>query len=83
MVLCHVGADNHDAVSISQVDIMIGHGPSAEAFRQTGDGRGMSETGTVFQIYYAEGTVHLCQQVTLFIVKLTATKAGDSVGAVS
>jgi len=48
MIFGGIGADNHDAIGISDIDPMIGHCPSAETFRQTGDSSGVSYTGTVF-----------------------------------
>jgi len=38
MVLRSIGTDDHNAVGIPDINPVIGHGPSAEAFRQTGDG---------------------------------------------
>ena len=68
MILRRIGADNHYAVSISDINPVIGHGSSAKAFRQTGDSGGVSYAGAVFQIHHAESTVHLLQQVALFII---------------
>ena len=82
VVLSGIGADNQNAVSVPDINPVIGHCPSAETFRQTGDSGGMSEAGTVFQINHAQGAVHLGEQVALLVIQLPTTKAGDDIGSV-
>ena len=42
-----VGANDHDAVGVSDVNPVVGHSAPAKTFRQTGDSGGVSYTGTV------------------------------------
>lgn len=68
MVLSRVRTDDYYAIAIGNIIPVVGHGPSAERFRQTGDSGGMSYTGLMFYVHQAEGAQHLYQQVALFIV---------------
>jgi len=53
VVLCRVGADCQYAIAIGNVIPVVGHGPAAKCFRQTGDSGGMSYAGVVFQVDHA------------------------------
>ena len=68
MIFGGIGADNHNAVGIPDVNPVICHGTAAERFRQTGDSGGMSYAGAVLQIHHTEGPVHLGQHITLFVI---------------
>ncbi|MBA7621684.1 hypothetical protein ES703_29050 [subsurface metagenome] len=55
VILGGVRADGKYGISICDVIPVVGHGPAAECFRQTGDSGGMSYTGVMFKIHQTEG----------------------------
>ncbi|MBA7697504.1 hypothetical protein ES703_106169 [subsurface metagenome] len=59
VVLGRIGADDQDNIGIGNIGPVVGHGPSAKRFRQTGDSGGMSYTGLVFDIDQTQGPQHL------------------------
>jgi hypothetical protein len=51
MIFRWVTSYNQDIVGIFYIVPVIGHGPSAECFRQTGDSGRVSDTGLMFYIH--------------------------------
>ena len=68
MILGSIGADNHNAVGIADVNPVIGHGTAAERFRQTGDSGGMSYAGVVFQIHHTQRPGQLGKKITFLVI---------------
>jgi len=68
VVFRRIGANHEDAVAIGNIIPVIGHYPTTDAFRQTGDSGGMSETGVVLYIDQTEGSREFDEEVTLLIV---------------
>lgn len=83
VVLGCIGAHNQDDISIANICPVIGHGSSAETFRQTGDSGGMSYTGLMLHVHQPESPVHFGQDITLLIVVSRATKMGNGFSAVN
>ncbi len=54
MVLSGIGTNRHYAITIANVNPMVGHGTATETFRQTGDSGGMSYAGVMFKVDHTE-----------------------------
>ena len=83
MILCGVTAHGEDDVRIANINPSVGHGPSAEGGRQTGDRGGMSEAALLVQIYHPQGPHGLYQEEVHLTGISTAPDSGHTQGAVN
>ena len=69
VIVGRVGPDDQYAMAVGDVPPVIGHRPSAEGVRQTGDSGRMSDAGLVLNVDHAQGAQHLCQEIALLVVQ--------------
>ncbi len=82
MVLRRVGSHHQDAVAVSNVDPVIGHGAASERLCQSRNSGAVSDTGLMFNIDQAQGSHEGLDQPAFLIVQGCASHTGDAHGAV-
>ena len=77
MTLRHIGALDDDAVCILQVLLKGGRASAAKRCPQTGNGRGVSNTGLVLDLNDAERIEEFLDEIVLFVVEGGTTEVRD------
>jgi len=83
MVLCNIASLDEKDLRVLQVKPVICHGAATKRCRQTGNGGTVANSGLVFDVYRAEHTSGLRNEVALLVGVLRPTQKGDSVRAVN
>ena len=73
MVLSHITAHVQNNVSVSKIDIMIGHGTASERLSQSRYRGAVSDTGLMFNVNDAERSEELCVEPAFFIIQRCAS----------
>jgi hypothetical protein len=82
MVLRRVGSHNENAVTVSNVDPVVGHCAAPERLCQSRNRSAVSDTGLVFDIDQTQGAHEGLNQPAFLIVQGRASHTGDAQGAV-